>query len=647
MAPRRTYEGGLVQGVAIPNIGFEQYEAQRRASADLNERLQQIKNFALKAGSYEAQLRAADYVAGNAPDLSVYEQSTIEQRKKLEEDGYFKGKVTDKTFTLYDKAVREHQINYIKSKFESMAVTSFEDIVGAAELGMEMNDIIDPFVLRSMIESQVNGLSDAIVDIDGAAGLDVRADLAKLGDSYYQSYLDKYIKKQAEILDAETVAQTESTYNAIPRFFSYGSQVPGGVDEYGNMMPIATVNYLLGEYKDKERNKLLAAGITAPNLKDWEGSWDTAVLDGAVSYAAGLAKDSSKVTSREALQGIALSAYSENFSGNENLIGIYNQLKQYPDRQQAIKDEIIAWAKTGIENLEKEEELANKTELLNFSAMRTEFRKHMFKKEYDKAQSILLNMIEGVNSEGTYMFDAKNPELDASLKDLLNNFENKETSGGFLDQSVISTGFKNLAAGTLDMTWLDENMQKIGNDKYNELVLKLQAQQKDMLQKGLNYLKVQFAVSDLNMAGTGEDASEYFIEYQQAYSDLLTWYLDNETDPGTTADSVFQKAVELVGSVNLNSAVDGMTEKFANSINKAVANDSNFYNIVLAIEADETFNSRTMDFGENIIANPKLRTMLVEHISFLQGKKTDVPESLLNVLDILGETTLKIGRGPN
>lgn len=630
MAPRRTYEGGLVQGVAIPNIGFEQYEAQRRASADLNERLQQIKNFALKAGSYEAQLRAADYVAGNAPDLSVYEKSNLEERKKLEEEGYFKGKVTDKTFTLYDKAVREHQINFIKSKFETMAITSFEDIVGAAELGLELDDVIEPDQLMQMLESQINGLSDAIIDMDGAAGLEVRADLAKLGDSYYQSYLDKFIKKQKDIVDAQVVAQTQGTYKAIKRFLSYGNVAPYGVDQNGEMQSIATVNYLLGSYKDSTRAKLIAGGITAPDLEKWETEWDKQVVNQSVAYATSLLKDTTKANDPLALNKIALSASNENFSSNSIAEGIYSQLEKYPEARQKIIDDVRQWATNSINIIEKREAIKVDTQKKNFSKIQAEYRKAIAKRNYETAKDYRDAIILGKDLDGDDIYDPSLPDLSTEIDKIVSGFAEKETSSFFVDQKKIQEFTIRMVQGDLSVAEIENNTAYLGYDKASDLILKVNAREQSAFQQGVAILKNAYNVPDL-VVGTTDAKIKFAKEYLDNYNNLLNWFIDNEGTSMATEDKIIQYAQDLINKTPIQDEINNWSDRVAADLQEVMDKQPDeataLLDAAMYIKTLEGYEPK-LSFTINIVTNKTIRDQFIRQLNMIAGSRNKPTQEL-------------------
>ncbi len=213
--------------------------------------------------------------------------------------------------------------------------------------------------------------------------------------------MGKVVKKESERNAAEIVAETEDTYRAIPRFFSYGNLVPFGTDDNGDYQSVAVVSYLLGPKKEQIQNELIARGITAENLEKWTSNWDKRVLDSAVDTAISLSRDTTKATSRSALSGISLSANMGNFSGDENLKGLYEQLRDYPDRQEAILKGINDWVKEGILRLEKEEQLSDKVQKANLADQVFNYQLAIKEKDYNEADKILAGMYQGIGVDGT------------------------------------------------------------------------------------------------------------------------------------------------------------------------------------------------------------------------------------------------------
>ena len=619
MAPRRTFEGGLVQGIAIPNINFANLEAQRNAANDLNQRLESIKTFALKQGAYEATLRAAEYVAGNAPDLSVYKNATLAERKKLEEDGYFQGKITSKTSNLYDRAVKEHQVNYIKAEFETMAVNTFENVLAMAEEQNMSGNIIDPLVIKNMIESEVNGLSDAVTQMDAEAGLDIRADLATKGDAYYSTYLDSYIENKKAQYDADTSLIIEDSYKPIKNYFAYGDRLPYGVNSLGEPNYIGTVNYLLTDLKQETEAKLIARNASKEQMKTWSVEWDKQVINYAVSYSTDLLKDVTALNSESKLSKIALSVSQENF-GNTIVKGIYDQLKNYPDERQKIKDDVRLWANNAIEVLEQKENISIDVQKSNFATLQSKYRRAIIQKNYNLAQGYIDMIVRGESATGEKLFNPALTDLQSDIDSIVSDFATKNKNEFFVDRDLQSQFNIKLVQNKLTIDMVENNKNKLGFQTSQALLEKIRSQNDSAFTKAVSVLKTNYNVSDFNIA-SNDGKTVFAVDYIDAYNQLMDYYLTLPQD--AAPQDLINKAKELTQERVVEDVVSQGLDLLASDIEDKMSGNTRYFLLAQRVQDKyEDSYDKSLTFGQNIVKNSSMRGFFIQQLYTIQMRSS-------------------------
>ena len=142
-------------------------------------------------------------------------------------------------------------------------------------------------------------------------------------------------------------------------------------------------------------------------MKTWSVEWDKQVINYAVSYSTDLLKDVTALNSESKLSKIALSVSQENF-GNTIVKGIYDQLKNYPDERQKIKDDVRLWANNAIDVLEQKENINIDVQKSNFATLQSKYRRAIIQKNYNLAQGYIDMIVRGESATGEKLF---NPAL--------------------------------------------------------------------------------------------------------------------------------------------------------------------------------------------------------------------------------------------
>lgn len=613
---RKQFEGGLIGGVSIPDVNQSQFDAQKNAMTNLNSRLESIKQFAMKQGIYEAERRAEKYVAGNAPDLSLYKNSGIEERRKLEESGYFDGIITDKTYSLYDRAVREHQINSIKSSMESIAVSNFENINAMAELGIINGEVADPGTIAKMLESAVNGYSDSVKSVDPAAGMDIKSSLSTLADGYYSKYLTTYIAEQARQKDAELATAIENSYKFIPNMFNqFGATSPFD-NENGEYA--TTYSFLMNEKKDEKRTQLVAAAISAEDLASWESTWDDQVNKAAVAYGSSLLKDPKAANNRGQLSRIALGLSRKTFSNNAAFKTLYESLSSKPDLQTQMIKDVRTWATNSIDDLDEQERLADLVQNENLSDVASELRIAISNENSGEVERIESILLSGKDMDEGILFDVTNPELKTQIEGLLKEITERGSEKVFtFDQDYQNNALARVAVGDLTIEEITDNSDKLDSTTYNSLLVKASANADAMLSSSISFLKVANGVTDIVVTTDGKTVVAQ--QYLDQYTDLIDYY--NENKKTLTSTMLLDKAKELVEKSPVVDNTDIVGDQLKNDLVRYFEKDRRLFSLRNIIKKEDGYMDN-MTFADNILNNLDLRLTLYELLKYTDGSET-------------------------
>ena len=185
MAERKTYPGGLVKAVGVPDIAFPQYAEQAKGMTNLVQKINAVNTFALGQLSEVAKEEGYKYASDNQISLNQYLNADAIERNKLVEG--------DK-LTVAGKTVRAAQINFLASEMEIAASSAFTTLkIQAVATESEIGEY------KMALDGIVDGYSEALMDADPEAALSAKAKLASTAHSYLASYSDRTLKKSLAI----------------------------------------------------------------------------------------------------------------------------------------------------------------------------------------------------------------------------------------------------------------------------------------------------------------------------------------------------------------------------------------------------------------------------------------------------------------
>jgi hypothetical protein len=570
---RITLKGGMVRGFSIPNITFPQYDAQANLANELNRRLDTIKDFALEKGKAETLIRAADYVAGNAPSLAEFRTAGTEARQELIDSGYFEGKITDKTNTLFDRAVRENQLNIIKNKMESIAKQDLDNLLLLEKVDLDSGGTGNLANASARIESTVNGLSDALVGMDGAAALELRASLAEKGDLYYKAIAELHVDKRKQM-------QKKDDYQALEDFTALAMQkasvdgplmdnISGAKNEDGEVFKESTLEYLNKEV-DKKLIVMQSSLVEASTLATWGA---TQKLENArMIKNFGLNKYSTIVEdmSKSQVESLRAKILAGKYVGagevdDPEIQAIIKDLEKFsPEVLSEFKKEaldIITGKRDSLDNIEA---LATEADESSYDIAKL---KYLTAKTRTEKETYYRELTTGVDDAGQSLGFTPGKHSD-DLATITNNHTARVDSVEY-NPATYRELTRGVAVGLTDQTDLDDAYDKydITLAQYDSLTIKLETELDTQYKDAKAVLRERFKVPDFLQSPN--DVSELYL---QAEEDLFDYYLEKKLDKTLTESGLTTKVKELVNIYKAGNAAEEHLYNTAGNVRNTLNN---------------------------------------------------------------------------
>ena len=346
MAPRKTFEGGLVGGINIPSIGFEQYRAQASMFSDLETRLNTITKFALQKGTEAALDRAEDFVASNPLTYNKVVDLSKEEKEDL---------IPSKN-NAYAKKVRELQSNALSLDIEVKAKMAITNLELKYKKQQAETGTTDSVAYNNEVSAVINGYTDAMAGINIGEANKLQASLNLAGNTSYKSILENEITtiKAKRINEAETLAIIDSLDN-VKFIEQHGRTVlsvsPGGPDA----APIETnVQDIIRERRKQTYDNLLSAG--SPKTEELIKEDIEAEKEAYSNYIKKSFIDTDPINIKDTY-AIADNITNEKnrFNGNKKLLDVWNTLGDEEKRK--IIESAEKWEKDKINEIEAKEKV--------------------------------------------------------------------------------------------------------------------------------------------------------------------------------------------------------------------------------------------------------------------------------------------------
>jgi len=267
---RKTYPGGLVRGAAIPSISFPQFQVVQSGMDSLNNKLNQLNNFALKKVDKEMEDAGIKYAAENPISTDQFLDANPDEKNKM-----LKGKKG----TTYGDAIRATQLSLLTSQITMKASNDFANLKTLA-YAKDMD--LETFTTE--LNAIVNGYSDSLLEVDGEASIVANAKLATTANTYLTSYSDKLLKDYKNMKDATVLIYSNQSIELIADIVKGGAeQSINGPDnkplmgEDGKQIKLS-LDDILKLRKEEKQQELIVNGISKSDLLAWSKDWDARVI---------------------------------------------------------------------------------------------------------------------------------------------------------------------------------------------------------------------------------------------------------------------------------------------------------------------------------------------------------------------------------
>ena len=363
MATRKTlrrakgYEGDLVGGINIPNIGFQQYSAQSDFYSTLDKKLDAITKFSTVQAGEEALTRADEFSVKNPINLNDFLNASKIERQEL---------VGDDNYTEYGKRVRLNQKNNILTQLTLTATRDFQNL----RLEAEQSDM-DPEEFANVIDARVNGYADLGFSIDSELGTKIKQSVGATANSMFVKYSDQKISEVKTQRLAEASQYAEFSIDEIggiitssyTEYFEDSNlkELPDGT-QGGTGRVVHNPDQMLETKKAQVIETLINYGKTPSEIKEFETSWDAEVLNQKNDYLMTEAVDTAATRGDPIVAFEVYNNFVEGKITNPKVLAIYNSLSS--EEQSDFLDKVSAYSER-ITKLAEDEDKAEKSLALN------------------------------------------------------------------------------------------------------------------------------------------------------------------------------------------------------------------------------------------------------------------------------------------
>lgn len=502
MAKRQVFRGLNVQYFPLSgtSTGVEQQQ-QAQSFSNLAANIDRTLRFALGKVETESEIAAYEYAASNPLSVSEYLNADPVERAKLLPKG------TNK----YKQVLRNAQINFMATDI-SMAAS--KDISALEQEAVTYDMSADEFENR--LNSIVDGYTQSFLEIDAEGAVTVKAKLATMAHTSYNSYLSDTIKKAKDIKIAVVDDYAQTSIDSIAKEVNAYMDTIKIADDINDQEVTLTIDQHLAQKKERVKNELILQGYK--NLDQWSKDFDAEVIKQKQNVLTTY-YDTPGIE-ETATQAMEMVDEAENgtFGGNTQLQNIYNSLPE--NEQEAYLEKIDAWA-TGVR---KQIEDKEKARVLDASGV---------------IKNIRINYHEA-KEEGDFLAakaaldEMKNTDKTAYLE-LLKDFNTaKDDDNTFTD----STTYDNLEVSLLfgDLTFADVdaayNERKITAKQRSYFKLAIDKRTSKAFTDADDILKKELAYEDTRLSiGDSEEKTLAYEQYRKKSLELYD-YMRSDIDDG-------------------------------------------------------------------------------------------------------------------
>lgn len=502
MAKRQVFRGLNVQYFPLSGTSTgvaEQQQAQGFSNLAAN--IDRTLRFALGKVEEQSEIAAYEYAASNPLSVSEYLNADPVERSKLLPKG------TNK----YKQVLRNAQINFMATDI-SMAAS--KDISALEQEAITYDMSTEDFENR--LNSIVEGYTQSFLEIDAEGAVTVKAKLATMAHTSYNSYLSDSIKKAKDIKNAVVDDYAQTSIDSVGKEVNAYMDTIKIADDINDQEVTLTIDQHLAQKKERVKNELILQGYK--NLDQWSKDFDAEVIKQKQNVLTTY-YDTPGIE-ETATQAMDMVEEAENgtFGGNTQLQNIYNSLPE--NEQEAYLDKIDAWA-TGVRQQIEDKEKARVLDA-NGAIKNIRINYHEAKEEGDFLGA------------KTALDEMKNTDPTAYLE-LLKDFNTaKDDDNTFTDSTTYDNLEVSLLFGDLTFADVDEAYSKrqITAKQRSYFKLAIDKRTSKAFTDADDILKKELAYEDTRISiGDSEEKTLAYEQYRKKSLELYD-YMRSDIDDG-------------------------------------------------------------------------------------------------------------------
>lgn len=512
MAKRQVFKGINAQYFSpTVSLGQEQ-QVQASGYSNLAQNIDRTLRFAIGKVEKESEIAAYEYAASNPLTVSQYLNADPTERSKLLPQG------TNK----YKSVLRNAQVNFMAT---DMAMSASKAI---SDLEMEATTFEMPSEqFETRLNAIVNGYTKAFLDIDAEGAITVKAKLATMAHSSYNSYLSNSIKRAKEIKTAVVTNYAQESINEIAKDVNAYMGKIKIYHDFDDEEKTISIDDHLKQKKQMKMNELIIKGYK--EIDTWSTKWDAEVIKQKQNVLSTY-YDTPDVQ-ETATQAIDMYDEAEKgtFGGNTNLQEIYASLPQ--NEKEAYLEKVENWAKEVRDNITAKEDarVADATGIIKDT--RVKYYEAKLDGDYVAAKQHLDAM--------------KNVDKDEYEK-LIKDFDTSIDDGAFTDADEYDRLETLLIRDQLTDIDVDDAYakRKITSKQRSEFKLAIDKRKTSTFTKADAYMKKAIGYEDTRISiGDSDEKNMAFERYRIKSNELYDYMINN---PGISSAELMAKAKEIV-----------------------------------------------------------------------------------------------------
>ena len=528
---RKTYPGGLVRGAAIPSISFPQFQVAQAGMDSLNNKLNQLNNFALKKVDKEMEDAGIKYAAENPVSTDQFLDANPDEKNKL---------IEGKKGTTYGNAIRATQLSLLTSQITMRASNDFASLKTKA-YARDMD--LETFTTE--LNAIVNGYSDSLLEVDGEASIVANAKLATTANTYLNSYSDKLLKDYKTMKDATVLVYSNQSIEQIPDIVKGGAeQSINGPDnkpligEDGNEIKLS-LDDILKLRKEEKQQELIVNGISKADLLAWSKNWDARVIREKANFLFSEYVDTpfNYKNGTKHANNIYKQVQNGNFGGYENLKKIYESLPE--DKQKEFRSKVSEWKQSIIKAKEDED----KTLVLDKKETVDNYKFKYYTARADGNYNEAKKILEEVKDYDQDLYIELSEKLEDDEHDGDFTKDTTEDGLGFIDLQDDLTITKDLTHAKIQEAY---DFRYITKDQKIKLDADLEISKSKKFTEGEKIMRNAFGYSEATILNKTKKDTAAANLYRAKSNELIAFMRAN---PDASAKDITDKALELTQGV--------------------------------------------------------------------------------------------------